>query len=431
MSERSGVSQEPDYAPLISVIIPAYNAERTLSETANSLRTQTYPHWEGIIVNDGSTDKTSVIAHKWARSDPRFRVIDQGNMGLGGARNTAIASAKGELIHCLDADDLIAPSFYKKVIQTLSQPTNRSAPGKCAVCNFYLFLGSAYIYANYVSAKYKGFDLTSLTQGNFGPPVVYVFERSILELTGVFDSELKHCQDWDLWLRFSRINVDFTPIPDAWAFYRTSQKSLSRRYDSYIEAANILLNRVATIDERCLTSYAQAALVSPTEINRSIINFWGHNLRRATSSGIKADVAKLFKWAKSNLPDDFWTTPDKYGFYFRFQWAETGPLPDRTLETEIDRRLFHLAMLCRHWPTTLSVQMLESQIRDIQATIQQSHSSLPISTRIRQLFYLFQLPVLSNIGVRNYFRLFGLILFPQPLSKVVKWLQAFKFNRKE
>jgi glycosyltransferase involved in cell wall biosynthesis len=95
--------------PLVSIITPAYNAERFLAETIASVRTQTYTHWEYIIVNDGSKDGTLEIARKLAEEDPRIRVIDQPNKGVSTARNNGFADAKGEYLALLDADDTWEP----------------------------------------------------------------------------------------------------------------------------------------------------------------------------------------------------------------------------------------------------------------------------------------------------------------------------------
>ncbi len=90
----------------ISVIIPAYNAERFLRETCQSLLNQTCPDWEVIIIDDGSQDATPDIARSFCTQDKRFRLISQPNAGVSAARNAGIDTARGEFIAFLDADDL-------------------------------------------------------------------------------------------------------------------------------------------------------------------------------------------------------------------------------------------------------------------------------------------------------------------------------------
>lgn len=88
-----------------SIVIPAYNAEKTLGACLESVRRQTFPDFEAIIVNDGSIDKTHSVAVPFLRTDSRFRYICQENQGVSAARNRAITEAKGEFIVFLDSDD--------------------------------------------------------------------------------------------------------------------------------------------------------------------------------------------------------------------------------------------------------------------------------------------------------------------------------------
>lgn len=93
--------------PLVSIIMPAYNAQRYIGEAIGSVLAQTYPEWELIIVNDGSTDRTTDIIQGYP--DPRIHVIHKTNGGIGSARNTALEHVKGEFICGLDADDILTP----------------------------------------------------------------------------------------------------------------------------------------------------------------------------------------------------------------------------------------------------------------------------------------------------------------------------------
>jgi glycosyltransferase involved in cell wall biosynthesis len=91
--------------PLVSVIMPAYNAESHLKEAIDSVLGQTYTDWELIIANDGSTDATPAILRSY--TDPRIKKIDQPNKGVSAARNAAMALMNGKYFTFLDADDLL------------------------------------------------------------------------------------------------------------------------------------------------------------------------------------------------------------------------------------------------------------------------------------------------------------------------------------
>ena len=94
---------------LASIIIPAYNAERYISEAIESVINQTYTNWELIIVNDGSTDNTEKIAQSYAQKDSRITYITQENKGVSVARNIGYNASKGDYLGFLDADDYWLP----------------------------------------------------------------------------------------------------------------------------------------------------------------------------------------------------------------------------------------------------------------------------------------------------------------------------------
>lgn len=94
---------------LVTVVVPAYNAEATLAETLDSIARQTYPNIEIIVVDDGSKDCTRAIAEDFAAKHPNTRVISTPNGGVAAARNTGIRAAKGNYIAPIDADDLWHP----------------------------------------------------------------------------------------------------------------------------------------------------------------------------------------------------------------------------------------------------------------------------------------------------------------------------------
>lgn len=103
-------------APEVSVIIPAYNAEKYLAECLESVGSQTERNLEIIVVDDGSTDGTAAIVAGFAEADPRLRLIRQPNGGPGPARNTAIAAARGRYLAFVDADDLLLPHALEHML---------------------------------------------------------------------------------------------------------------------------------------------------------------------------------------------------------------------------------------------------------------------------------------------------------------------------
>ena len=90
-----------------SVIVPIYNCEKYLVDCLNSVSTQSFTDWECICVDDGSTDRSGVIADEYARNSKRFRVVHKPNGGEGSARNAGLDVCQGEYVFFLDADDVL------------------------------------------------------------------------------------------------------------------------------------------------------------------------------------------------------------------------------------------------------------------------------------------------------------------------------------
>lgn len=106
---------------LVSVIIPVYNVEEFLVKCIDSVRAQTYKRLEVILVDDGSTDRSSVLCDCFSVIDQRIQVIHKENGGLSSARNAGLDMASGEYIYFLDSDDYIEPQLIEKTVETIEQ----------------------------------------------------------------------------------------------------------------------------------------------------------------------------------------------------------------------------------------------------------------------------------------------------------------------
>ena len=106
-----------DDHPLISVIIPAYNKGAYLRATIDSVLTQPFRNLEVIVVDDGSTDDTSAVLQSYDTRIRRFSKENAGLQGPGSAINFGLQYARGSLIHCLDADDLVTTEYYDRVVE--------------------------------------------------------------------------------------------------------------------------------------------------------------------------------------------------------------------------------------------------------------------------------------------------------------------------
>lgn len=130
---------------LLSVVIPYYNAGKFLPDTINSILNSSYPLHEILIINDGSTEQTSIDTLTKYKSDSRIKVINTENKGVGAARNKGAEEATGDYIAFLDADDLVDPDYYSKAIRVLSSYQNVHFAG----CWTKYFEGSAKVWPTF------------------------------------------------------------------------------------------------------------------------------------------------------------------------------------------------------------------------------------------------------------------------------------------
>ncbi len=137
MSQNALPSAEADTLPLVSVIIPAYNAENFIAKTLASVVAQTYRRLEILVVDDGSSDRTQSIVQTMAQQDPRIKLFKQANAGVAAARNAGIDKAKGEYIAPIDADDLWHPETLEKLLI----PFDRGGTNLAWYQSFWLAIG--------------------------------------------------------------------------------------------------------------------------------------------------------------------------------------------------------------------------------------------------------------------------------------------------
>lgn len=220
----------------VSVIIPAYNAADTLGETLESLIKQTYRNWEAIIVDNGSTDGTGVIAAHFAKKDTRIRVVSEPQKGVSIARNTGIKTARFDWLLFLDADDWLLPQHLEKKTSVLISDPNLDA----VHCGW----------ARVAPDGKRFFEKFWNESGNLFPAFAYtcafcihacIVRRSIIESLGGFDTSLVTCEDWYLWQRIARTGARFGAINEVLSLYRMRQASASNNgFQLFTDALRVI-----------------------------------------------------------------------------------------------------------------------------------------------------------------------------------------------
>jgi glycosyltransferase involved in cell wall biosynthesis len=204
--------------PLISVVLPAYNAEKYISEAVQSILNQTYPNFEILIYDDGSTDKTIDVINQL--TDPRIRLIKKDkNVGLVDSLNRGIEEAKGKYIARMDADDIAMPDRFFTQIKLMEEDTN------IVLCGSWI----SFISENRIGKQPEHHDeiaVKLITSCAFLHPTV-ILRRAFLVTNQLrYRTDYFPAEDYDLWCRISRRGKTYN-IPEVLLKYRTHQQQVS------------------------------------------------------------------------------------------------------------------------------------------------------------------------------------------------------------
>jgi glycosyltransferase involved in cell wall biosynthesis len=234
----------------VSVIIPAHNSADTIAETLQSLLDQTFPHWEAIVVNDGSSDCTADVVQNFVDRDARFRILNQQQMGVSTARNNGIKLARFDWLVFLDSDDWILPNHLERLTGLLDADPSLDVAycgwayvtpdGERVFEEFYGSVGN--LFADYATCCVSVIH-------------TYIVRRSLVIAVGGFDPSVHTCEDWDLWQRIARIGARFGGIKDILAAYRMRSGSATSNGRQLLKDGIKVLNQGYEPDPRVPQPY--------------------------------------------------------------------------------------------------------------------------------------------------------------------------------
>jgi len=207
------------HRPIVSVIVPCFNMGRLLGDALESLRAQTLTAWECIVVDDGSTDGATAVAHQRER-DSIARLVEMSHSGPSAARNAGLVHARGDYLHFLDADDLIDPDALRTLVEAA---TRAKADVVMSGHRETTLAGRLLREANAPTLRPDAFH--ALLRTNLAPCHAVLVRRDMVERVGGFDPALFGHEDWDLWLRLAGAGARFTTVPATLATYRRHPSS--------------------------------------------------------------------------------------------------------------------------------------------------------------------------------------------------------------
>jgi glycosyltransferase involved in cell wall biosynthesis len=304
--------------PLVSILIPCYNAEKFLGETLNSALSQTWPNTETILVDDGSTDGSLAIAKTFESCN--VKVISQVNQGGSAARNQALKISQGDFIQYLDADDLLAPNKIELQIKCLGQEQiGYIAAGEWA--RFYKISSEAQFISQPPWADMEPIDWLICTwSGNWMMhPAAWLVPRQIADRAGYWNESLSLDDDGEYFCRIVLASQGVKFCQGARSYYRSgltgtvSGLKSDRAWQSALDSLNLcteaILRQEDSLRSRqaCASRYKRfiyAVYPNVTDLIREADN----NIDELGGSTVKPDggwlfqvLSKLLGWRNARL----------------------------------------------------------------------------------------------------------------------------------
>jgi len=250
--------------PLVSVIIPSFNAERFIHRTLDSVTRQTYPNFEVLVVDDGSQDRTAEIVESMCRQDHRIVLLRQARSGVAAARNAAIRQSKGQLIAPIDADDIWHPLNLHKQVQCMLN----AGPSVGLVYAWSVILDEQdRLTGDFRASPIEGKVFETLLSHNFlGNASACLMRRDCLDTIGYYSTQFMQqqaqgCEDWDLYLRIAE-NYQFKVVPEFLIGYRRGEHSMSYNYTAMARSHSLMLDSIWRKNDNISTCIYRLSLVN-------------------------------------------------------------------------------------------------------------------------------------------------------------------------
>jgi glycosyltransferase involved in cell wall biosynthesis len=252
---RAGVADYVPMYPLVSILMPAYNARRWIREALESALGQTWPRKEIIVVNDGSTDGTFDIAKSYESRN--VRVLTQANRGASAARNAAMGQAQGDYIQWLDADDVLAPDKIARQMSaaaSLSPSVLLSGPW----AYFHRNTRRAQPHPSPLWADHMPIDWLMLKMGgSFHMQTgTWLTSRQLMAKAGLFDEGLWRDNDGEFFGRVVAASDSIRFVPGANVYYRqvpygsiTDMTNSSKKRDSLFRSMTLQIEYLRALED--------------------------------------------------------------------------------------------------------------------------------------------------------------------------------------
>jgi glycosyltransferase involved in cell wall biosynthesis len=215
----------------VSVIIPCFRQAHLLGEAIESVLTQSYPHFEIVVVDDGSPDDPIQIVKRYSS----VRYLRQDNRGVACARNAGIQTSTGEYLVFLDADDRLLPDHLRTNLKAFQEH-----PDAGLVCGDYRWFGAEGTWHVHDCRPSPDHYATLLRRNFIGPPHVCMFKRQIIHKIGGFRKDVTSSEDQELYLRIARAYPIYCHHKII-AEYRKHEAQMSQKFDLMLKSSRATL----------------------------------------------------------------------------------------------------------------------------------------------------------------------------------------------
>jgi len=318
--------------PLVSVIIPAYNAERFIAQTLDSVLCQTYRNIEVWVVNDGSQDKTAEIVESISHHDHRVFLLHQSQSGVAAARNAAIRQARGQLIAPIDADDVWHPQNLEKQVFCML----KAGPSVGLVYAWSAVIDEkGLLTGDFRASPIEGEVYETLLSHNFlGNASACLIRRNCFEEVGYYNPQFykrnaQGCEDWDLYFRIAETH-QFRVVPEFLIGYRQIKGSMSCNHSVMAMSHSLMLDGIRL----------KHSNISPNIYRLSLVNFYLYLAHE--SSRINRRWISLY-WLKQAFRASFMTALLSYRLYSLFVKNFLGILSQALARHNRSKLHFNLA----------------------------------------------------------------------------------------
>lgn len=257
--------------PLISINLCCYNSENYVRQTIDSILAQTYPHWELVVINDGSKDSTEEILNTYAASDERIHIHSQENQGLARSRNNGISYSHGEFIAFIDHDDWWDATMLEKQVKASCK--NPAAALVYTDCMYVDTDGTPQRKGSNVEQPHSGRVFRQLVLVDFIPLSAALVRREVLEEVGRFNESFGIIEDYDIFLKVAeKYPVEY--VDEVLMYYRVHLSNNSKNFNKLFTELQMMyqtwLDRLDP-DDPDRRAIDDAVAISRVNFGRSLI----------------------------------------------------------------------------------------------------------------------------------------------------------------